>query len=164
MKSRVLTVLALCLACLMLICSCGPKYEPKTFIVGNMTIELNDGFEQNASSNYDAVFVSQKIGVYITEEEFEDLGNDDEAVGEITLAEYAESLIEGSKLNTSVVLDKGLTTFTYEVSSRGEKFTYYNVVYKSEKSFWLVQFATKSERFAEESETIRDYAWSVEFS
>ena len=164
MKYRVTSLILAVLACLMLLCGCGgEKYEPKTYILRDMTITLNDSFKQKVNPNYDGVYVSQSIGVYITETEFEDMGTDLEKIEDISLTEYAEGFIDGNNLKTSVVLDQGLITFTYDIANSGKYYTYYNVVYKSAESFWLVQFATLRDTFEEHHDTIRDFAWSVTF-
>ena len=52
MKYRVVTLMAAILACVMLFGACaGETYEPKTFFVFNMSIELNDGFSKQTSNS-----------------------------------------------------------------------------------------------------------------
>ncbi len=165
MKVRVISFFAAIIICLLSLCSCGEeKYDPKKFTVGDLTIELTDGFKREFSENYDAVYTSRKIGVYIKREKFTDLKSEEKPASELKPSDYAQGIIDGSKLNTTVKTSMGRTTFTYEVHVDSEWYTFYALVYKSSDSFWLVQFATKSDSFESQFEAINDFAWSVEFA
>ena len=161
MKKLIVTVAVLVLSGLLLVGCMSETYEPKTFYDGKMSISLTTGFAEKGSSNYDAVFVSQKIGVYVTETKFSEFDLTEE-VEKLSAKEYAEMLAE--EYNTEVTLDKGLVTFTREERVDSAKYTFYTVVFKHGSSFWCIEFATRSESFAELKDEIRDYAWSVEFS
>jgi hypothetical protein len=162
MKNRVVVLMAGLLACLMILGGCGPKYEPKNFSIGEMSIELTTGFKKEYSDKYDAMYISQKIGVYVTKDAFEDY-EEDVDIENMSLYGYAEGLINGNELDAKVQMDKGLTTFTHEVRVDKTYYTYYVVVYKAETAFWRVEFATRSDSFEDQLDAIRDYAWSVEF-
>ena len=161
MKKILLSVLVCVLACLLLV-GCVEKYEPKDFRCGDLEIELTDGFEKKTSSKHKGYYLSKTMGVYIDEYRFRDF-DDREAAAEMDEDDFAERLVELGEYDAEVKLDKGLTSFVYEEELGGQDYTFYAVAYKSDDAFWLVTFFTRSESFEEMKNTIRDYAWSVEF-
>lgn len=161
MKKLIMTLLVFALACLLLVGCVSETYEPQTFYKGKMSIQLDTSFIEKGSSSYDAKYASPRIVVYVTETQFSEFDLP-EAVEELSTKEYAEMLADA--YNTTVDQEKGLVTFTREERVSGDNYTFYTVVFKHSGSFWCIEFATRSESFAELKDVIYDYAWSVEFS
>ena len=161
MKKLIMTLVVVVLAGLLLVGCMGESYEPMTFYKGKMSIQLNTGFAEKGSSNYDAVYISQKIGVYVTETKCSEFDLPEEAE-KLSVKEYAEML--AAAYDVEVSLDKWLVYFVHEEQVGEKSYTYYTVVFKADASFWCIEFATLSENFEELQEEISDYAWSVEFA
>lgn len=161
MKKVIVSILTLVLVSVLLV-GCMEKYEPKDFRCGDLEIELNDGFEEKTSEKHDGYYLSKTMGVYVDEWKFDDF-DDAEAAAEMTEQEFAEKIVELGEYRAKVKREKGLITFSYEEELGGNDYTFYSVAIKSDEAFWLVTFFTRSEAFEDQLDTIRDYAWSVEF-
>ena len=164
MKCRLLCVVVILVICVTSLSACiEERPEPKTFTVFDMRIELNDRFTEKQSENYDGVFISQNIAVYVTKDDFDNL-DEERTEADLELDEYARQLIKNSGLDCTVSQDKGLVTFTYYERINGKKFAFYTVIYRSQDAFWRVQFVGLPDVISEQKDVIRDYAWTVEFS
>ena len=161
MKKLIMTLVVVVLAGLLLVGCMGTSYEPMTFYKGKMSIQLNTGFTEKGSSNYDAVYISQKIGVYVTETKCSEFDLPEEAE-KLSVKEYAELL--AAEYDAEVKLDKWLVYFVHEEQVNDKEYTYYTVVFKDDASFWCIEFATLTENFEALEQEISDYAWSVEFA
>ena len=155
MKKIIVSVLVLVLVCSLFTGCILEKYEPKDFRCGDLEIELHDGFEKIETGH----FLSKNMGVRVEEYAFDKL----EGLEDMDEEAFAEMLVETLEYSASVKQDRGLLTISYEKEAQGRAQTYYSVVYKSDEAFWTVTFYTFSESFEEMKDTIRDYAWTVEF-
>ena len=152
------------LVCSMLLSGCFEKEpEPKEFSAEGMTITLNDSFSERESDTYTVSYIAPKVVVYAMREAFDSFVNPTFA-SKTTVVEYAEDLVESNELDAEVKTVYGLTSFIYTRRSKGEEYTFYTAVYKTEDAFWHVQFATKTDSFNELFGMIEDFAYSVTFS
>ncbi|MBR2343255.1 MAG: hypothetical protein IKA64_03280 [Clostridia bacterium] len=136
---------------------------PKTFSAYEMSITLTEEFEEMTYGTYSAVFGSENVAVFALEEEFALA----EGFGDYTLEEYAELIIEGNGIEYAELKKDGeLTYFEYSFSNpeTGVIYRYFCYVYKTDDAFWLIQFATPTDKVDKYAPKIRDWAGSVKFS
>lgn len=137
--------------------------EAKTFTYNEMSITLTDEFIKEDFDNFDATFDSRDVAVFVIQDEFSLF----EGFEGYTLKEYCELVIDSNAL-TSVEIEtgNGLTYFVYQFTNTeaNEDYQYYTYVYKTDNSFWMVQFAVFAENAGEYEPQIEDWASSVSFS
>ena len=154
MMKKILCLLAVLL---MLTAGCTPKPpEPLTFTEADFSVTLTDAFEKSSADGLVYHYVSKDALLLVTMDDFS-LFETAGVATDITLEEYAQIAIDTNKLGSTVDTDAaGNVYFTYTRAAGGDSFYYYAVVKRSEKGFWLCQFAcdaadaeTLSAQFAE---------------
>lgn len=135
--------------------------KPRTFRAGEMEIVLDESFAQAPVQEYEACFTSEHVDVICLREEFTLA----EGLESMTLPEYGKTVIDGNLGEEGATLSEkdGLTWFEYSVELGGVRFVYLNYLYKSDTSFWVVQFATPEEKLEPIHPLVEGWAKSVVF-
>ena len=131
----------------------------KTFTAGDMKITLTNKFVKRRKSGYEAVFESNDVAVFVLKESFEGQSS-------YSTKSYAEMLIEANDIVAKPKSDGERTYFEYRYYNPDDGITYYYIsyVYKTNKSFWTVQFALTEEDQALYAGWIGSWANSVCFT
>ena len=158
--SKLLLILTLSVTLLLSSCSA----QPKSFTVEEITITLTNRFSKLEQEGFTAVYGSLSAAVMLTREEFA-LFEGTTLSADSTVEEYAESVIDAQELkNVEIKTEDGLTYFIYDGSADGVTYTYLATVHKSKDAFWLIQFGTKADRFANAKSEFMTFAKSVTFA
>lgn len=139
--------------------------ESKICTVEGMNINLSDRFVAvDDPTPYTAGFDSDTMAITVTKETFEVLTTAGLDIN-MSLVTYAQTIITGYGLTTTVTEENGLTYFLYQSPIEGGgSASILAFVYKSADAYWLVQFLTDSNDFTAEKATIFNYAASVNFN
>ena len=164
-----LKLLPLLLALTMLLCGCAAEATPaepvaQTFDRAGMHITLTDGFIEKDHVSYTACFTSDDIAVFTLLEEYSLFDNTDFSAAS-SLEEYAGLVWSANQFsgNVPLVVDGDLKYFEYDFISNGNEYTYRTYVFKAAEGFWLVQFASFTDRYEELKDTMHGYAASIVF-
>lgn len=140
--------------------------EPKTFTAGDLSITLTDAFDEADWEGFDGAWESWEVGVVVLEEPFDTLTEvmDDPATA--TVQEFAQLHRDTNSITASIETKDGLTRYCYEWTNTemGTTYCYYTYFYKSDASFWMVQFWLDEEDAAEYEDVIPRWAQSVTFA
>ena len=129
--------------------------QPKDFTAGNMTITLNESFEQYNLPQYSAVYASDDIEVFVTKT----------ASTAGSAAAYAESIIIFNRFDCQLQSEDGLNFFIHNSTEEdGKDYQNYYFTYKNENSFWLIQFSVLDSQAWMYDGKIMEWAGSVSFS
>ena len=162
------TLCLLLLPLLFLFSACGEgeqgghsSLKERVFRAGEMEICLDESFAQAAMPGYDACYTSEHVDVFALREAFTLA----EGLEAMTLSEYAKTMIDGNAqaASATVLEEDGLCRFEYTALQGGIRFVYVSYLYKSDTSFWVVQFATPEEKLEPLRSFITDWAKSVSF-
>lgn len=166
MKRKLFPILA---ALILLLCGCtadDTSAEPvaKAFSRAGMTLTLTDAFAEKEYVTYTACYESADLSVMALKEEYSLFDNTDFSSAS-TLEEYAGLVWSANQFagNVPLVTEGDLRYFEFERSANGNDYTYRAYVYKAADGFWLVQFVSRADRYAELRDTMQDYAASVTF-
>ena len=125
--------------------------KPKDFTVDEMTITLTGAFKETEVEGFAAAYGTHEVAVFVVKEPFALA----EGFGDLSLEEYGALVIQsnaaaaGAQLHTEE--EPFWFDYTYTPPQQEETFYYYSTVFKSEESFWAVQFAVpegKAETYA----------------
>lgn len=134
--------------------------EEKVFTKNGMSITLNEDFNEETLSGFDAVYSSDEVAVFVKNEKF----YGDKAFDGMTVDEYCDAVIEANGKNAETKYKDGLTYYEYDgVSDDGYNFRYLAFTYKTDDGFYLIQFAVHEEMYSVYEEDIFTYAKSVTF-
>ena len=140
----------------------GRSKTPMQFETSEISITLTRAFVQDfANKDCHATYYSpDPCWVFIDSDEFEDVPE----LEDITLSEYCILLMEanGDEHLEPVYLD-GMMYYVDEVIADEEEFIIYTYVYRSDDSFWFVQFGSTVERSEYWEKCYQEWAKSVEF-
>lgn len=132
--------------------------KEKAFTAGEMSITLNEGFEQQRVAGYSAIYSSKDVIVFVNRDNIKDV-----ALKNAT--DYATSIIAYNGFDTELITDGNLNHFIVELTeSDGTEYCYYAYTYKSDEAFWLIQFAVEKNKAAKYADDIADWAKSVSFN
>ena len=124
-----------------------------------MSITLTERFERQRLLGYADVFLSDDVTVFVTRDPL------DSENKSYTTEDYATLLIIYNKFNTRVESDGDLCCF---VASREEKdgsiSRFYAYTYKTEDSFWFIQFLVDEDKADKYADDIAKWAKSVSFN
>ena len=164
-----LKLIPLLLAVLML-CGCVGSPAPAEpvaaeFSKAGMTVTLTDAFAEKEYVSYTACYESADISVMALKEEYSLFDNTDFSSAS-SLEEYAGLVWNANQFtgNVPLVTDGGLQYFEFDRSSNGNEYTYRAYVFKAADGFWLVQFVSRADRYAELADTMHAYAGTVTFA
>lgn len=136
--------------------------KAKSFSSNGINITLTEDFEKVNVEKFHAAYGSGDVAVFVVKEPFTlmpDLEN-------YTIEQYAELCIANNNIQGCEASDiNGLTFFEYEATNENNvKYNYAAFLYKSNDSFWMVQFATKPDKTEDYAKDIVKWAGSVTFS
>lgn len=135
--------------------------EDKTFSSDGMTITLTDSFHKTDMENFDIVYDSKNVAVFIDQNAFTAANRN------YTPEEYAEILAVSESLGSGIVktVDE-LIYFEYDFTNPETNVDYRSVtyVYKSSDAFWVVQFITSMKDADDYAKEIQEWAKSIRFA
>ena len=158
---RNLQLFAVVLLLLALMCACSVQPGKKVFVVDGMSITLTDAFSLKPMLAQTACYETDDIMVTV----LKDRGASFDP--EMTLVDYAESVIRLNKLNqinALVQTDGDLVYFTFEQEVLGEDCWFMAFVYKNSDALWMVQFVCNIDDAEDMEPLFFDYARSVTFA
>ena len=139
----------------------GP--QPKQFTYGEMSITLTDDFIESEYEKNDFMYESRNIAVFGLREDF----NAAEGFGDNTLEQYANIVLQNNEHTSHKITSLDNCVYYYydfEVPDAKDTFRYFTFMYKSDKAFWLIQFAVSVDNVDSYEPQIMQWAKSVEFS
>lgn len=141
----------------------GNAERTKTFSNSGLNITLTNSFYQlEEASSFTACYESNNALVLILKEDFSSLHY---SYRNYNVTQYANLVIQNNNLkNTQVTTHDNYAEFSYENSVSGNDFYYYARCYKTNLSFWLVQFSVFSSQKDEMSSKIQSWANSITFN
>lgn len=154
--SLVLTMILLTGCALSRLTPTGSVAQDKSFSKSGMTIVLTDSFYEKSHVSFTACYESKNLAVFTLKEEFEYFQND------MTLAEYAQLVVDVNGLDAEVVEKEELTAFEFQQELHGKNYKYFVSVYKGTDAYWLVQFACETKHYDKLLPQIIKFAQSVE--
>lgn len=133
----------------------------KVFSVGDMTITLTNRFERtDALENQTAAFVSDRVGVVISEEKFAVY----EGLEFYTLEAYAIlSKQANPQIDSELRQENGFTYYEYTATIEGEEISYITFYYKGSDAFLSVSFFTRTGDYRALRPQLFAYAKSIAF-
>ena len=136
--------------------------KPETFTYDDMEITLTNEFDEVSVDGYTVCYESMDVGILALEEEFALA----EGFGDLSLEEYGQLIIDANALDCSLQDENDLVYFEYQYtdSASSDAYNYFNVVYKTSDAFWMFQFASLEEDYAEYQPLFIEWAQSVEFA
>ena len=123
----------------------GPSNGPKTFEQEGMRITLTEQFHSVSVPKFTVGYESDEVVVLALREEFSDVP----ALKIYDLKQYAELVLMANSIYGSDPRETdGLTLFEYDYTDRKTMVRYHYVcfVFKTEDSFWTVQFVTEKDK------------------
>ena len=160
-----LLVLAMLLSAASCVKRTAMNSPKEVFELADASITLSSAFETARTNDYTACYEASDVTVYIIQEKFEDLT---EEQASISLATYVE-LVRANNISKNpteaTATEAGYTTFelTYENPITKEVTKTFCALYRTPNSFWTVQFACEEEIFEGYLETFHKWASSVSF-
>ena len=135
--------------------------RPEEYSVSGMTITLDKDFETSDFEGYEAAFVSDEVLVLVTREGFSLA----EGLEDLTRDEYADLVLVNNGVDFELKYYGDVVFFEYEYlnSEDGAYYDYAICMYKGTDAFWLIQFATRAEDYADNRSDILKWASSVRF-
>ena len=134
----------------------------KEFSSHGISIWLNENFSECDSNQYNAIYDSERMTVFITEETFAKYPD----FKDLSIEEYLKLVISSNKLeNIEIVDENGLIYFVAETinSNTGGEDVHYLFGFKTENACWLIQFGVGKEHLDELKDDIFTWAKSIEF-
>lgn len=130
----------------------------KAFTDSGVTITLTDEFIEQDYSGYDFCYESEDIAIFAFSEDFETYPD----LKDYTVKEYGELTIEYGEFGSDVKLQEqdGLNYFEFV----SDEYKYFACVYKTEKAFWVIQFATDTVQYDSYRSDFDEWARTVEFA
>lgn len=142
------------------------KNTPKRFAFDGIEITLNRSFNVFDNPNFVGGLSSTSIGVavYIERDRFDEMKsytNPDK----MTVEEYAELIVELSEMEDTPETKNGVVWVANETinKSNGKEIIEFIAFYKSDDSFWIVEFDVLKNRAEKYSDEIEKWADSVRF-
>ena len=138
------------------------RVEPKTFTKDGMSITLTGSFREKSYPNFDFGFEANDAMVFGVREQIADYPG----IESVTLEEYASWIPEIQPAAADAVLqrDGDLRYLEYSAEAEGTLCRYLVGVYRSDKAFWIINFATTEELYAAKRADFLTWAKSVTFS
>ena len=138
----------------------------KTFSDDNLSITLTNRFEKTQAQGYDLAYVSGDVAVLI----LEDTKNASAyLLEEYTPERYLKLVMNNRRFPESEIVSNGGAPYIQyklrykDILGNINGYIYRCYAYKSEDSFWLIQFVVKEDTYDKYSSKINRWANSVEF-
>lgn len=137
------------------------KPDSKEFTKSGVSITLNEDFAEESIEGFDVTYSSNSMAVFMQESEFDG----DEEFAAMTVDEYCDAVIKANGKNSEILHKDGLTYYEFSyISDQSINYRYVCFVYKTEDSFWFVQFAVEETNYTLYEDDIFTYAKSVKFN
>ncbi len=131
--------------------------SPETFSREGMSITLTSDFMYVPQEGYTACYGNAQYSVLAIKEEFSLFPE------KITLDEYADLVLAESP-DIEVLEYEGLKCFEYAAEGGGGvEYCYFATVFETDDAFWLIQFATETEKYEEALPSFIEWAKTVTF-
>ena len=128
--------------------------QPQEVVIEDMTITLNQSFQEHRVLGYSAVYTSDVIEVFVYPP----------VTSKASAEEYAQSFANESYSNSQVEKKDGLVYFVDKAEGRdGKLYSKYYFAYKNGEECWLVQFSVRDNQVWMYEKNIMKWAGSVEF-
>lgn len=133
----------------------------KVFSAGEMSITLNESFEQQNLLGYSAVYVSNAVEIMVFKNDFSGFGS-----SSLTAADYAKFVIASDQsINSEVVSVDGLVYYTFDKDLLdGQTYSYFVYTYKADDAYWQFYFAVEKSKAARYADDVAKWAGSVTFN
>ena len=135
--------------------------EPKEFTSSGMTVTLTKDFTEDNVMGFTYSCRSKDVYMLALREAFSEA----EGLKDLTLDEYRDILLEVNELTDARVdTFDGIPGFEYDYEDEdGNAYHDRTYVYRTDESFWMIQFITFREAFSKYETTINGWAKSVRF-
>lgn len=137
----------------------GINSKDKTFYLGDMTIVLNGGFEQQSAGSHYAALTSKEVDVIFDTVAYSG------STAPYTPAEYARTvlLLEG-RFDDEIIEKKNYAYCIYtEEGKDGNEYRYFLYTYISDNNYWSVYFIVDENDAKGQMDNIFEWADSVSF-
>lgn len=129
--------------------------QAREFVAGDMTLTLDQSFQQYKIPAYAAVYASDDIEVFVYAP----------VTSNVSAEEYAQSFVNYYSIKSEVEKKDGLVYFVDESEgSDGKLYNKYYFTYKNGDECWLVQFSVRDNQVWMYEKNIMKWAGSVEFN
>ena len=137
------------------------KPDSKEFTKSGVSITLNEDFAEESIEGFDVTYSSNSMAVFMQKSEFDG----DEEFAAMTVDEYCDAVIKANGKNSEILHKDGLTYYEFSyISDQSINYRYVCFVYKTDDSFWFVQFAVEETNYTLYEDDIFTYAKSVKFN
>ena len=133
----------------------------RVFSSDEMSITLNEGFDEYSLKNYEAVYASKNVEILVFKNSFEDFGS-----SLLSATEFARAvLLNNKELSCEVTTKDGIAFYSYDQTlSNGEEYSYFVYTYKSDSAYWQFYFAVEKGKAKRYADDIAEWAGSVKFN
>ncbi len=132
------------------------EITPKTFSKEEMSITLTSEFMYFPQEDFTACYGTENYTVLVSKDEFSYFEEVPDIYG------YAELVIADPAIET--VDYEGFISFEYTgYGDDGTEYSYFATVFETEDAFWLIQFASETEKYEEILPTFVEWAKTVTF-
>ena len=137
------------------------KPDSKEFTKSGVSITLNEDSAEEPIEGFDVTYSSNSMAVFMQKSEFDG----DEEFAAMTVDEYCDAVIKANGKNSEILHKDGLTYYEFSyISDQSINYRYVCFVYKTDDSFWFVQFAVEETNYTLYEDDIFTYAKSVKFN
>ena len=135
--------------------------KPKQFSAEGMTITLTEAFKSTQISDFTSCYESKEVLVMNTKQSFAEIPG----LKNMTLEEYRTALTANVQADREMKDYGGIPGFEYDYTSPDYKESYHYRVYlfKTDDAFWIVEFATRQNKFSSWEAKIGEWAKTVTF-
>lgn len=152
----------LCITILSMLCLCGCKSDPKTFVLDNFSITLTQEFSKSQMSEFDAYIVSEDVifsAKCETNSELEFAGYEI-----ASLQDYAKEICSLNSVSTNDLTERnGYYYFTNSATVSGASYTYLHCMFAQENRYWIFEFVSKTKHFERQQDDMLAWADSITF-
>lgn len=133
--------------------------KEKVFTYNDMSITLNRSFREVYYNGFTVSYENNDTIILMLEEKF----SLEPSLQLLSLNDYAQTVISVNEIDAEIEKNEDLTYFSYSYfsSDDNQTFYYYDFVYKTDDSFWLIQFAGCDENCEEQ---FINYAKTINFN
>lgn len=137
----------------------------ETFSTPDVSIVLSSAFKTVKTTDYTACFEASDVTVYLIQEKFDDLT---EEQARLSVENYAELVRANNASKTpsdvTVSEETGLVTFEYTYEEDGKIYKALSAMYRSTNSFWTIRFVCEEALYESYLPTFTTWAQSVFFT
>lgn len=139
---------------------CGCSSDPKNFTIGDLTITLNKGFEEQTDSNFDIYIVSDDIIFTAVNETQSDVEYSGYEIN--SLKDYSLEIAELNKVDKNTIEQRqDYYYFVNKGLNSGANYTYVHCMFEGRSSYWICEFVCKTKNYDRFKDTIFKWADSI---